>query len=170
MLINRKINTVVMSIDPGIGGTGVAVWDLELWKTPKVNPLATYVLTPTGQKIWTADMYELFEMFDELLDKHNPAQLWCEYPQYFLGNHSATTEGNIYKLSSVVGMYMGMIKSRGGILAPVYVNEWKGQMSKDATIVRIKKRLPNIDLLNVKSHAWDAVGIGLYAQGLFGDK
>jgi Holliday junction resolvasome RuvABC endonuclease subunit len=50
-------------------------------------------------------------------------------------------------------------------------NVWKGQLSKEVVEHRSKKLLPGIENTEgLKSHAWDAVGVGLYAKGFLNKK
>lgn len=165
-----KHRGVIVSIDPGIRGTGLAFWDMKEWGHALL-PIAVEVITPPENQKWVMACSTLYEEFTDVLESYGVSKAYCEFPQYFMSptGHAATADGNIFKLSSLIGVFMGCLLSRGGILIPIKVNKWKGQLPKGVVERRIRKLSPEIDTLGVESHAWDAVGIGLYAQGLFGE-
>ena len=75
--------------------------------------------------------------------------------------------GDLQKLTFLVGNYAALTWRYGIAFYPWLVNDWKGQMSKIAVEKAIKRRLHDIEILGVDSHMWDAIGIGLHAQGHF---
>ena len=75
--------------------------------------------------------------------------------------------GDLVTLSFFIGFLAGRLAPVPFI--PIEVNRWKGQLSKKNVEQRIKNKLGEqvCDTLGIKTHAWDAVGIGLYCKGYF---
>lgn len=158
----------VVTIDPGIRGTGLAIWSLKTWKTATV-PLATIVITPSSTRDWVEAISDIYEEIDKVWVTYNVQKAYCEFPQYFTAGvgHSATAKGDIHKLACLIGVFMGMMLEKGVTFTPVKVTTWKGQLPKKAVISRLKRREPFLENMNIDSHAWDAVGIGFYLKGKF---
>jgi len=103
--------------------------------------------------------------------KATPDVIVCEWPQHFssaVGN-AAAIRGDIVKLSTVVGWVWSMAAALQTEFKPAPVMTWKGQLSKTLVQSRIVDRLgtKTIKRCKPKSHAWDAVGIGLWHLGIF---
>lgn len=158
----------IATIDPGIRGTGIAIWSMDNWQKETL-PIATYVVTPPADEDWVYAIADLHKHIEPIWEQHNVQKAYCEFPQYFTSGkgHSATAKGDIYKLSCLVGVFMGMMLGKGTMLIPVQVNVWKGQLSKDAVIARLLKREPRLRNLDIETHAWDAVGIAYYHKRIF---
>lgn len=158
----------IATIDPGIRGTGIAIWSMENW-LKETLPIATYVITPPAHDDWVFAIADIYKQIDPIWEIHNVQKAYCEFPQYFTSGkgHSATAKGDIYKLSCLVGVFMGMMLGKGTMLIPIQVNSWKGQLPKEAVIARLLKREPKLADLNIQTHAWDAVGIGYYYKRIF---
>lgn len=75
--------------------------------------------------------------------------------------------GDLVTLSFFIGYLAGRICPIPFI--PVEINKWKGQLSKKNVTDRIKNKLTKkvCKTLEIRTHAWDAVGIGLWAKGHF---
>lgn len=158
----------IATIDPGIRGTGIAIWSLSNWRNETV-PIATYVLTPPSNDDWVMATEYLCTNTEPIFQRHNVVKVYCEFPQYFADGkgHAATATGNIYKLACLVGVFMGMFMSRGLEFIPIEVNKWKGQLPKDAVIKRLIKREPLLANMDIDTHAWDAVGIAFHLKKKF---
>lgn len=165
---NFYVAPAVITIDPGIEGTGLAIWSMNEWAVETI-PLATYVLVPIKGKDWVSAVEDLHYKIIPILEKHNVQKGYCEFPQYFTSavGHAATAKGDIYKLSCLVGVFMGAMLSRKTNLILVQVNQWKGQLPKDVVISRLLRRQPRLAELNIKTHAWDAVGLAYYKKRIF---
>lgn len=100
-------------------------------------------------------------------------RVFIEWPSFFGSaiGHAAAARGDLVKLTFGAGFVCGELHSIFGCKTePILVNDWKGQLPKDEVTRRIRsiigvKKCRN---LGIKTHAWDAVGIGLYAKGFFG--
>lgn len=104
------------------------------------------------------------------------AQLHSEAPQLFAGTRGTAAAGaELIHMAFMTGCLAQYVWEQGGEYHEHKVSEWKGNMSKDQTRRRITKiltkgghELETIEAkLPDKSHAWDALGVGLYAQGVF---
>lgn len=158
----------IITIDPGIRGTGIAVWSMDDWLSETI-PIKTYVITPPSDEDWVFAIADIYDKIEPILETHNVKKAYCEFPQYFTSGkgHSATAKGDIYKLSCLVGVFMGMMLAKQTVLIPVYVTSWKGQLTKEAVIARLVKREPKLLTLGIDTHAWDAVGIAYYHKRIF---
>lgn len=156
-------------IDPGSGGTGIAAWSVENWLSPQVhNPLYTHCAYGKS-KSWLSNSVAIADHVRNIVSNETIVAIHCEFPQFFstAGGEMVAARGDLQKLSFIVGVFSEIAWAHKIPFYPYEVNEWKGQMSKNAVIKAIERRLPNIADLNPDSHAWDAIGIGLYAQSKF---
>lgn len=159
----------VMVIDPGVGGTGIATWEHDKWKDSEChNPLyahCSYGDSPS----WLSKAASIATHVRNIVANEDIVSIHCEFPQFFdsSGGHMVAARGDLQKLTFIVGVFSEIAWSHRIPFYPHEVGEWKGQMSKKAVIQSIKRRLPLIDDINPESHAWDAIGIGLHAQGKF---
>ena len=144
-----------MTIDPGISGTGWAVWSRE-WK------LKSFGISTCSNGEWKEKMEEIGIQLNEVIKKHRVSCAHIEEPRKFQGvfGNMVADKGDLVKLSIFVGFLTGYLNVRAVGYVPVIV--WKGTLSKKIVEERVKKIFPN---LNVKSHAIDAIGIGLYLRG-----
>lgn len=161
-----------ITIDPGITGTGVALWSIADW-SKKVVPIDARILTPDDNLDWVGNCQLLTQKLSIYVAANDVHHADVEFPQYFQSavGHAATADGKIYKLACLIGCFMGVLWHVNARCNPILVNTWKGQLPKPAVIARIKRHLPEINDVNFKidSHAWDAVGIGMFAKGFFGN-
>lgn len=141
-----------ISIDPGIGGTGWAVWTKD-WKL-----ISFGVLESKGDEF--DKLNYIIKMLKFYCKKYNVKEVYIEYPEVF--NQSIALSGALTKLAYGVGVIVGALLPRKVQL--IKVREWKGNLPKDVVMRRIQKILP---FAKARTHAWDAIGIGLYRQGRF---
>ena len=153
----------MLSVDPGLQGTGWALWDHTgcLIKVGVITPSQTKPLFSRCR--WIANKLQEIE-FD-----NKDFLVVCEYPKFFdsaMGQMVAR-RGDLVKLATLIGVIAGRCKSSS--FMPVGVNEWKGTLPKTVVERRIRAIIGEKKCvrLGIKTHAWDAVGIGLYKQGRF---
>ena len=144
-----------ITIDPGISGTGWAVWDRN-WKLLKHG-----VIFASSALSWEPKTMQITDRLYDVCIRHNVSEMHIEYPAVFGGAGGAMVagKGDIVKLAFFVGHVCA------GLQVPfhlVEVRQWKGQLPKDVVIRRIKKILPDV---KATSHDWDAIGIGLFKKG-----
>ena len=150
-----------LSIDPGLSGTGWAIWNLNwhLLDSGNVYTNANKLeekISDIGNRILVYSNIRYTEI------KH----VWIEYPAVFGGvaGDMVARKGDVVKLTFLAGYIVGHLEAEFTI---VPVHRWKGQLPKPIVIKRIKKILPFIDFEKIKSHSWDAIGLGLWAKGRF---
>lgn len=155
---------MMLSIDPGVGGTGFAVW-----QRGKLTEAGTIHFD--GNLIhWEDKARDILLKFSSLLRFHDVDDLVIEYPSFMggTGGHMVASSGDLVKLAVLTGMITGSAILQGVAVEPVPVGNWKGQLPKAVCVNRIKKILPAWALLGkLSDHAWDAIGIGLWKLGKF---
>lgn len=151
-----------LSVDPGLGGTGLACWiDGEL--------IRTEVIIAHNRKADFTDRAEsIAQQVRVIAVNHGAESIACEYPEYFANSASGemvARRGDLLKLTFLVGVIAGRCAPVDFVAVPVGV--WKGQVSKDTIERRIRRRLGDslCRSMGIRTHAWDAVGVGLYMQG-----
>lgn len=176
----------LFSVDPGLMGTGWAFWEETVGE-----PLAVGVInscSTLNNASWIdrgLDItIQLNSAIFNCITKHRfgdtktdprfdtekrTITVLSEYPQ-FQGSakgYAATTKGDIYKLATLVGMFGARTIETPFRFEIVEVSVWKGQLPKDIVEKRIRRILGEdaCTRLGIKTHAWDAVGIGLWKRG-----
>lgn len=171
---NKKPQNYILTVDPGVSGTGLALWKEENWG--KLDyPINCSNLYPIKTKNWTYTALGLANGFIYALGLKEEKffgkiiKVIIEQPKFFADSAEGSMHAksdNLGKLYMLVGMLAYAADKFGAEVELIRVDAWKGQLSKQAVISRIEKRLPEIkERLNPKSHSWDAIGIALAAQG-----
>jgi Holliday junction resolvasome RuvABC endonuclease subunit len=160
---------MIITLDPGISGTGIAVWSSKKWKEQLVNPVHCENLYPKEKKDFVVKTNSLLRKIENLFEIYDIKELWCEMPEFFddAGGHMAAKKGDLVKLVFFVGAVAGICYTNGVHFRSIKPSEWKGQTSKEMVIRKIRYLLPEIHRINPKSHSYDAIGIGLWAQGFY---
>ena len=153
----------LLSIDPGIE-FGWAFWkENSLQKTGVIKPFRN------GDFFERAD--NAIEVFDAaVLVKLNFDEVLIEWPNFREDDtgQTAARSGALLKLMYMVGR-IAEASSRyiDGPVKFVPVVVWKGQLPKQVVWRRCQQALGLTATKDIKSHAQDAVGIGLWSQGKF---
>jgi hypothetical protein len=165
---------VYASVDCSSRSVGVALWDAQSWEDKNLQiPLACFVIKPKEDyEEWELKVYEITQKF--VAWSHNSeyelAAIVYEAPEFFESGKglAAARSGGLQMLMHSAGALIGIAVMLGIPCAGYNVRLWKGQMSKDLVIRRIIKKFPDIvEKLNPKADAWDAIGVGLFAQDQF---
>lgn len=176
-----RTETVIASalfVDPGLGGTGWAYFqnlNAKAKRDAASRPVNSGVIKIPAREYegsWLMHAALVSAAFQGVLTSHTPHVVVLEQPELWSGSatsHAATTAGakgepgDLFKLTYLVGQFGLLTKQILGSL-PVLIHpyEWKGQLSKDLVIERIKA----LGIPEPKDHEADAVGMGLAAQGL----
>jgi len=150
----------LISIDPGVRGTGVA-----LWTPQKIEPLYTHLLQPDPKLVWSQRMNYICDRLENLLYKYKPKDAIIEQPLFLRSRVgiAAAASGNLVKLAMIAGAIMRVCIDYGCTTNTVLPARWKGRKKKEETEKVIRLLLPD---LQAKDHnVLDAVGIGLYHKG-----
>ena len=157
----------MLSIDPGLNGTGVVYWF-------QGKPKRAQVLYPlTSQKDNRQSLSDdvlvqrARSVARRVIDftNHSTKRVYVviEFPEFQEGLRGMTARrtGSLDKLSFLVGVMVGEFPHRWVVSLP-FVREWKGQLPKDVVIRRMERRYGKIvcAAMGVRTHAWDALGIG----------
>jgi len=163
-MLGGFLNCIILSIDPGSSGFGVAAWEAKNFKSSKKYPLAVAAYSYSN-KDWIENVHKSVDDLRRFVGYDNlVTTVYCEQPQFFsgtAGGYATAASGALIKLAFSAGALCNYYPVPT-IMVPII--KWKGQLPKDVVIDRIVKILPN--LKGVSSHGWDAVGIGLYAKGV----
>ena len=166
----HKENMFTIFIDPGLGGTGVAIYkSTSLYYPSPVYPVKTFVLTAPQKLKWSLRCVYYWKALEKELEGVNIVLVQIESSNLWEANaisHAASVKGDLFKLAYLTGGFGHILSTspRESIIDFIAPFEWKGQMTKRAVITRIKRRLPN--LKNLKDHEADAIGMGLAFQNL----
>jgi hypothetical protein len=168
---------MMIAIDPGITGTGVAIYygrESKLWGVaePPAYVCNIYPAHREGTEVtWQDRMTHVAAQVKWLFDFSGFvfSECVCEFPDYWTGDakgQAAAVNGDIMKLAALVGAILHMASERNIPVTLVSPRVWKGQLPKEAVEYRIRKMLGAEATKDYKSHTWDAVGIGLWAKGV----
>jgi hypothetical protein len=150
----------IFAVDPGIGGTGWAVLE-------RGGILVEYGVIHKDSKgeDWESKGFSIAWELKAAQKRLSANRAYVEFPSLFQSAHGqmVARRGDLVKLAWFTGLLSGSLV--GVTLVPV--NDWKGQLPKGVVANRIQKILGEKDCASIKSHAWDAVGIGLWAAGRF---
>jgi len=153
---------MLFAIDPGLQGTGWAKFVGGHLRECGVIELPGFA----AELPWWRRSLLIVSTY--LCHVEGPALHYCEMPEYFGGaiNERGWRTGDLQRTVYLVGSFAGAL---GASFTPVRVRDWKGQLPKVVVTRRIRKILGDeiCTKLHIESHAWDAVGLGLWALGKF---
>lgn len=151
----------ILAIDPGVD-TGYA-----LFEPGNKTPVDAGIWYGKGEH-WLEKFASICDQLDDYLNSYKEVKVVIEEPAVMFGSAKATastSEGSTVKLSMVVGglIHVARYYVDANIeLIPVVT--WKGNLSKRT----VRERAEAITgALLCKSHAIDAVGLGLFYLGYF---
>ncbi len=155
---------MIVSIDPGVRGCGVAAWHntgelLRAAYVPGGSPDNEFIGTTVRNAAWAVE--EWISSTDLVMDR-----LIIERPQTYRGRSKVGDTNDLLDLSLVVGALSLLSACPLMLVRP---SMWKGQTPKSATQERARVKLGDlvarVDISCGKSlspNVWDAVGIGLW--------
>lgn len=160
------LDSRVLAIDPGLQGTGVARWVEGYLDRTDVLDCPSFLRGAdwaTRADYLAKAVCEFFHPFDA------DDVAVCEMME-FQGSGArglGWRSGDMQKTTYFTGLLSGRLHPSRFYLVPV--GRWKGQLPKRVVQERIEQRLGKTlcSALAIESHAWDAVGIGLWAVGRF---
>jgi len=167
-----------VSIDPGLGGTGLAFFDNErlLVGIPEKNAPGIHTVRPDKSAAgWMEEAVSICDKAEDLFALYSPTKIVIEEPFISLKGKKTLVAANtnsVVKLSIIAGMLIWTARSvmeshRATHLFQVETvlpSKWKGQLPDKALKMRIeewarktKTELPK----RLSEHARDALGLGL---------
>lgn len=150
----------ILAVDPGVE-MGWAIF-----REGKLH--SSGVICPDKDQDWQNRMDDLHYNFSKLVEGREVDGVCCEWPAFFEERGVvAAREGSLVKLACAVGVIMAVAFQNRLTFRRIEIAKWKGNMPKEAVKNRILKRLGQEACKGLKTHAWDAVGIGLYVLGEF---
>jgi hypothetical protein len=170
---------MILSVDPGVNEAGFALWVEQAWyeRSRPALPGETFVLKRRSRDTTFYRRVEgILNQLDVRLRGIEITGLYTEFPIMFSGavGYAVARRGDLTHLAFAVGMFAEWARGRVARFICYPVNEWIGQLPKDVMHQRVRSillryyRPRDVDsVLQRPSHHWDAVGIGLYAQGFF---
>ena len=146
-----------LTVDPGISGTGWALWN-DQWGFVKADNIFA-----RKRDNWVDAALEIEYELKKVIAKNHVTWGAIEFPKYFdsVGGNMIAKRGDLLKLTFLVGMLYSSFEE----CQIVPVNTWKGNLQKEVVIGRIGNRLSQETCMKLDKHMWDAVGIGLFLKG-----
>lgn len=168
---------ILVAVDPGLRGCGVAVFretDL-IWAGYAVGATDTNVRRADAWRAMVRGVQAALAGVGGLLDEQlRPQHLAIELPQVYRDSHQrgakrGTDPNDLIELGAVVGGVEELL----GCATTVYLpREWKGQAPKEIVHDRARARLSAAETAAVKlpraslaHNVWDAVALGLRHLG-----
>ncbi len=170
-----KVGTV-MAVDTGLNALGWAVWaDATKGGEPKAPTAAGVIELP--KKVLSEPWERRASMIlgDFVCGPWGrfggtPRVQVLEMPEFRAGSavgHAAASGESLGMLYFMCGMHQRMAEVFGATTHFARVSEWKGTLPKEIVAKRIAAAIGAEDDQGnvIRSHAWDAVGIGLWYLG-----
>ena len=162
--INISGQKNILTVDPGLGGTGWAFWD-KLECAPNEYGVIRSPVTITK---WEYKASTICREFDNILGllPYRCRICYIEFPKSWSQSqksHAATYKGDLLKLAFLIGRLVEILESKWDFeyVHLIEPHVWKGQLSKKQVNKRIRKELGE----SYPDHISDAVGMGLYLMG-----
>lgn len=157
---------MILSIDPGIRGSGLAIWTMSgelysAWYAPGN--------TRKPPEAWIDMTKSVFQSLS--IQNYRPKILIIELPQVYDRRTSKGDPNDLIQLAAVVGAISQLLYSQGTKVIVTYLpREWKNQLPKEISEERTRasldqNELRKINLPSAKSlshNVWDGIGIGLH--------
>jgi hypothetical protein len=169
---------MIIPIDPGINGTG---WALFHNDKDKLHPEKTGVIRTPAHLSWQERHDLILEAMDQIIldngldiGSDGSDVAYIELPKLFetpKGMACATgrdgQDSDLVKLGILLGRLQQLFFMYDIKVVLVRVNDWKGTLPKPIVALRIASRLKIPARTYANHNECDAVGIGLWAKGVF---
>lgn len=165
-----------MTVDPGFGGTGYAVWHDRTRKRLLYDPPAAHgvINPPSAEKELEERGAWLFSEFKRTIIRYTgmwqkigqPITIYIEWPEFFGSTgkgHSAAGRGDFAKLLFAASCIAGAAFSQECDVHFIPVTMWKGQLPKSVVAKRVARCL-KCPANRYPNHAMDAVGLGVWVM------
>lgn len=156
----------LLGVDPGIRGTGLALFTRQ-----ELYPVKVSNLCPIHEDPWGKRSDYITQHFEDFIYKNRPGEMYLELPVFFGSTKrglQAARQGDLVKLAMLAGMLYHIAHSNGVEVYTIEPIEWKGRKNKEDGHKAVLKILPNLanNKPKLSEHVLDACGIGLYGKGL----
>lgn len=156
-----------VTVDPGLGGTGFAVWSRKSARDvvpPILSGCVDHIKSDSWEKVATDIAWRL----STIIKPHAVFEMVIELPQLMNSGvgQIAARSGDLVKLTITTGCIMGIHSiHNSGRIEGVTPTQWKGNLDKEETDYRVRRALPGWKSKSNTTHEADAVGLGLWAKG-----
>mgnify|MGYP003420562579 CR=1 FL=1 len=149
----------LVSIDPGLTGTGVAIWNNGELVLAQVIAVTKY----------TDHIFRIRKIVEGVERYTRDASLIIEQPQTYRGRAAKGDANDLIKLANLVGA----LSTLSPLVEIALPSTWKGQAPAEVVEARGRaaltfEELQHVDLSCSKKHqtdVWHAVGLGLWKLG-----
>jgi len=147
---------MLVTIDPGVN-TGIALW-------VEKKLFAVYSVRTKKDSI-PERVIDLTSKLDSIVLPFIIDKVIIESVAFYATNNKSMVSaqrGDLFFLSYIIGAYIKTLSKYTDNITLIPANRWKGQLTKEATLLRVKNSVDNFHVYNIKNnHEIDAVGIGL---------
>jgi hypothetical protein len=169
--------TNVIAVDTGLNALGWAVWIDVVQGGRPVTPVETGVIELKVRDRTAAWETRASMIMDEFVcgpwtkvARLSGVVQVLEMPEFRAGSavgHAAAAGESLGMLYFMCGMHQQMASAWNAKTEFARVSEWKGTLPKEIVAKRIASAIGAEDEQGnvIRSHAWDAVGIGLWYLG-----
>jgi hypothetical protein len=167
-------HTYMVSIDPGLSGTGVVTWTRR--SDNSIYPRGSWVFKPLMRQVREDQQEAEDDLIARARNLANQVINTCpvdtataviEFPEFqaSASRMMGWKTGSLQRLTMLVGVMIGAFPPGWRIML-VTPSGWKGQLPKDVVERRMRAMFGSerLDRMGVKTHAWDALGIGEWAR------
>lgn len=163
----------LMAVDVGLNALGWARWDVVDRKAPTPPTHCGVIEVPSSQLRDDFDSrarWIMCEFTGPWSIGGWPSECVVEWPEFRAGDavgHAAASSDSLGVLYYMCGQHARLAHTCNCKMKYAPVSEWKGQLPKRVVAKRIARAIgaEAEDGTIIETHAWDAVGIGLWAQG-----
>jgi len=159
----KKMERLLVAIDPGITGTGFAVFS-PLGQTLRFTHVFKPILDDAAP--WFSRAADVAAQLAANVQEAEPCDIVIELPIVYQSSagRNAQHSGSIIKLGFLTGMLYGMARTRMGVgeIRCVTAPEWKGQLPHAIVVKRVVRIYPQMSEKGVTEHEIDAVGLGIF--------
>jgi len=172
---------IVLTIDPGLTGTGFSLWDD--FEGKDLEPRTSGIIRSSSAKTWTDKATVVTQKFIQLLlnererfkgenpMEHPEITVVIEFPELYTSSvsHAAGVKGDLFKLAYLAGRLTEATRSvygsGGTTVILINPSTWKGQLTKVAVQEWIKRITGR--KASYRDHEADAIGMALFLKGRF---
>lgn len=156
---NAHQGASVLLMDAGVTGTGYACL------TGCGIIALSGVIRGSAAVDWLTRCSLICKEFQTVLEDFRPFHVVIEVPELWTGSaksQMSAGSGDLFKQSILIGSLFGFVWRQHARAWAITAQQWKGQLSKDAVMRRIYRRLPDLERKGLRDHEADAIGMALW--------